>query len=67
MAKGNKNPIQTEAFLAMQKPRHGEKALGRGLTVRFSVEVEMLLKEMGDRQDYVRRAVERQLKDDGLL
>ena len=67
MAKGNKNPVQTEAFLAMQKPRHGEKALGRGLTVRFTVEVEAALKGLEDRQEYVRQAVEQQLRKDGLL
>lgn len=67
MAKGNKNPVQTEAFLAMQKPRHGDKALGNSMTVRFSVEVEAALKGMENCREYIRKAVERQLKDDGLI
>lgn len=67
MAKGNLSPVKTEAFLARQKPKYGERALGQALSVRFSEEVDVILRQMSDRQEYIRRAVEAQLKADQLI
>lgn len=67
MAKGNLSPVKTEEFLARQKPKYGQRALGQALSVRFPEEVDAILRQMSDRQDYIRRAVEAQLKADQLI
>lgn len=67
MAKGNPNPVQTEAFLAQQKPRYGNSPLGQALSIRFPEDIDKVLRSMSDRQEYIRRAVEAQLKADGLF
>ncbi len=66
MAKGNPNPKLTQGFLDKQKPKYGEP-LGPGRTVRFTEAVDQILWNRDDRQEYVRKAVERQLREDGLL
>ena len=64
---GNPNPIRTAEFLAQQLPRLGTSALGNPIAVRYPEEIDELLREMSDRQTYIREAVEAKLKADGLL
>ncbi len=64
----NPKPTITDGFKAQQQPKYGDKALGKTIGVRFSEEVDELLRsKIADRQAYIREAVEQKLKADGLL
>ena len=57
MARGNPKPKITEAFLAQQKPKYGDRALPSPIPVRFPVEVDEQLRALDDRQKFIREAV----------
>jgi|GEM_PF-6575032 hypothetical protein len=63
----NPKPVQTPEFLAQQKPKYGEKPLGNTIAVRFSAEVDSILRQRSDRQQIIRAAVELYLREKGLL
>lgn len=63
----NKNPVQTEGFLAQQQPK-GDEAMGRTIGVRFPVDVDEALRAQGKlKGDLIRRYVEQGLQREGLL
>jgi len=63
----NPKPKITEAFLAQQKPKYGDKPLGATMGIRFPEDIDQVLRQMSDRQDYIRQAVEDRLRADGLI
>lgn len=64
MPKGNPSPIRTDAFLARQQPRYGDRPLAPAMNVRFSEDVDKALREMPNRQIFIRSAVEKALAGD---
>ena len=56
----NRNPVQTEEFKAHIKPKvfvDGLPLADRPLSVRFDVECDRVLRDMCDRQSFIREAV----------
>ena len=66
----NKNPVQPPAFKAQQAPKVDTVALGAGMTIRFTADVDAVLRDkakVSDRQALVREAVREKLQSMGLL
>lgn len=64
----NPSPVQNDRFKAWQQRGKGDRPLSSiALSVKFHADVYKVLREMSDRQSYIRHAVEKQLKADGLL
>lgn len=63
----NPKPKMSDAFRAQQKPKYGDKPLGATMGIRFPEDIDQVLRQMSDRQDYIRKAVEDRLRADGLL
>jgi hypothetical protein len=63
----NRSPVQSAAFKQQQAPKYGDQALGKTVGIRFVAEVDAVLREMDDRQQYIRDAVVAKLIEDGLI
>lgn len=64
----NPNPTQNEKFKQWQQRGKSDRPLAASpLSVRFYADVDAVLRDMGDRQSYVRSAVEEKMQADGLL
>ncbi|MBW4696249.1 MAG: hypothetical protein KME27_31430 [Lyngbya sp. HA4199-MV5] len=66
MAKRKHNP-EAQAAKESWSKGVGLSTHQQPIAVRFPPVIDALLRAMSDRQAYIRAAVERQLKDDGLL
>ncbi|MDV3348187.1 hypothetical protein D0962_35175 [Leptolyngbyaceae cyanobacterium CCMR0082] len=63
----NKNPVQTAAFKAQQVPKYGDKALGKPICVRYLADIDEILRDLPNRQEFIRNAVASALIEQGLL
>lgn len=65
----NPNPTQSKRFKATQKPKHERELSPKVVSTRYPIEVyEALLKlKPDDRQELIRLAVERSLREQGKL
>ena len=63
----NKNPIQTDAFKAQQLPKYGDQALGKPIGTRYIAVIDAILRDLPNRQEFIREAVMTALIEKGLL
>lgn len=64
----NPNPRQSEDFIETRFKPRADQAFGRVVGVRFPVEIDEALQEMGNgKADFIRNAVREKLAADGLL
>lgn len=59
MAKGNPNPKKPEGWDEFKKPKHQSLELAKKpIATRYSVDVDALLRQMDDRSEFIRNAVD---------
>lgn len=63
----NKEPVQNEEFKAKRFQKRFNEPMGKVRGARFPESADRALEGISDCSDYIRNAVIKQLKEDGLL